>query len=222
MKNLKTFILALRLRLRNPDDQDKDTPLLSPLVEFGFSSTPIKRLEQNTSHRSSNKIMNLFDAACRSRFGTGRYTLRLFTIFHISDYELVEFAEIFCTVVGQGYIFNGVGFSHQMAGGNTDSADDISEKGWEKFEQHLYKHVPVDGTILKITTRLSELAERNRKQIEINQKLIKERLERQREYKRVAAEHHRMFSTLREEDVVVDDIIQAVLYELREMNSQSS
>lgn len=56
-------------------------PLTAPVSEIGFAITPSERLKQHAHHQSSNRIMNLFDALSRQRYGS-RFQMKSVIIYN--------------------------------------------------------------------------------------------------------------------------------------------
>lgn len=129
---VKSLGVLCRALLRRADEAtDQDVPLRGSLSEFGYTHDPETRLRNHADHIGSNFLMNLVDAICQVYLQD--FMLYQFVVYPIPDLDLVELAEIYFTRAGQGYLENGGGFSHALAGGSTNAKKNYDTEEWESF-----------------------------------------------------------------------------------------
>ncbi|KAL9116917.1 MAG: hypothetical protein Q9187_006555, partial [Circinaria calcarea] len=139
-------------------------PLANPLVEIGYAKHPVARLAQHKKHSSSNYIMNLVEAACRVRYGLS-YGMQQFIIYRIFAARQAAPAEILFTRLAQGYIEDGGGFSHALAGRSNHLALSISALDEQSYHEFVVDKTPIVATMER---EIKFVQERTRKR-----KLIK-------------------------------------------------
>ncbi|KAB2579653.1 LisH domain-containing protein [Lasiodiplodia theobromae] len=114
VQNLEEFCDALERRIQNIPQADRDKPLEAPLRYFGYGDA-FTRTKCHLTHKSSNYIMGLVDAVL---------------------------SEILFTAIGDGYIDDGGGFSHEPAGSNNWSGQKTTDRQWERAAKWTLKHTP--------------------------------------------------------------------------------
>ncbi|KAI9747334.1 MAG: hypothetical protein M1835_002145 [Candelina submexicana] len=87
----------------------------------------------------------------------GGYSIEQFVIFHIFSPHQAVIAEIMFTRLAQGYIKNGGGFSHYLAGRSNHSAQHISELDWAKFRKEVYEKTAIGDAIARESKRLDAI-----------------------------------------------------------------
>lgn len=132
---IKDFTHAMRLRIDAAFEAGKGhTPFTAPVVEIGFSVNPHQRLNDHRRHRSSNYLINLAEA-CMAYSFPKRFRLQqsfLCTCFRKPHPWL---GEIILTQLGQGYAYNGEGFSYRIAGSSTGEAyRELTQEEWVLLE----------------------------------------------------------------------------------------
>ncbi|KAF9633876.1 hypothetical protein BFW01_g4771 [Lasiodiplodia theobromae] len=113
-ENVEEFCAALERRIQDIPQADRDKPLEAPLRYFGYGNS-YTRVSHHLSHINSNYIMGLVDAAL---------------------------SEILFTAIGDGYIDDGGGFSHEPAGSNNWSGQKTTDRQWERAAKWTLKHTP--------------------------------------------------------------------------------
>ena len=111
-----------------------DDPMPHPLCEFGYTIDAKLRSDQHRRHNHSKWLMNLTEAICVRRFGRDKYRMKFYVVYCIPSPPLSPLAEAVITVIGQGYVANGGGFSFQSAGESTDFEIEVTD---EQALQHL-------------------------------------------------------------------------------------
>ncbi|KAI9878032.1 MAG: hypothetical protein M1830_002113 [Pleopsidium flavum] len=141
--NINEFCRNLETRMQNLHNTPLWTkPLTVPLVEYGYAGYPVQRLASHRAHQNSNYIMNLVDAICRVLFHD-RFHIEQYIIYHIFQPHQAVAAEVIFTRLGQGYIVDGGGFSHYLAGRSNQTALDIPATFWEKYLMDAVKNTPL-------------------------------------------------------------------------------
>ncbi|MCJ1394051.1 hypothetical protein MMC18_006929 [Xylographa bjoerkii] len=155
--NIAAFANNLEARLENlRDTQWWSTPLDTPLVEVGYAASPKERLEQHRDHRSSNYIMNLAEAICKVLYGN-KYRIMQFVIFHIFNKSQAAAAEVLFTRLAQGYIEDGGGFSHALAGRSNHSALSVRSLEWDRFLKEAVKNTGLIDRMDRETDKLIQV-----------------------------------------------------------------
>jgi hypothetical protein len=144
VKNVRTFLKSLRERLAAIPKAEWYKPLEHPLVEYGYADDSPTRLKQHARHSSSNYIMNLMEAvaywALRKKQIQTKYRMEQCVIYLIWQRPQAHLSEIIWTSLGEGYIYNGGGFSHYPAGRSNESIWIRSEKEMEDAYAYMRKH----------------------------------------------------------------------------------
>jgi hypothetical protein len=109
--NITAWLAATRARLNGCPAEE---PLARPLCEIGYARKLGEGLEQHSKHSSSNYVMNLTEAVCKTMFK--QYTMAQYVLFHLCNPVHAMIGEVICTRVSLGYISHGGGFSHHPAG----------------------------------------------------------------------------------------------------------
>jgi hypothetical protein len=118
--NITAWLAATRARLHGcPQDE----PLARPLCEVGYATKPVERLERHSKHQSSNYIMNLTEAICKTKFP--QYFIAQFVLFHMFHPVHAMVGEIICSRLSQCYTAHGGGFSHHAAGQSVAGASEM-------------------------------------------------------------------------------------------------
>lgn len=86
------------------------------------SAPPSTRKNEHARYKNSNFLVNLTEALSIKLLGHSTYNINLFVVYCIPFSMLSSLAEAFFTDVGQGYVANGGGFSHEPAGRSTAGA----------------------------------------------------------------------------------------------------
>lgn len=140
------FCDALEHRLDGMPEEQQGEPLTIPLVEIGYTARVEQRLQQHSSHQSSNYIMNLVEAISQHLYNSGDltrlYRMKQFVLYNIWESEQAALAEIFFTHVSHGYTDNGGGFSHYPAGLSNQSANSGNTAFWKSLEQKMLVNTP--------------------------------------------------------------------------------
>ena len=130
---IRVFRRALRARIRYDTTYEgfamKDR-MQAPLCEWGYTINHDRREKQHQTYSSSNWLMCMTEAFCRERWGD-KYRIKFFNVYNVPLLALASYAEAFITVIGQGYVVNGGGFSHHPAGrsvGGSMSDQDQNEE----------------------------------------------------------------------------------------------
>jgi hypothetical protein len=84
-----------------------DKPLSCPLVDTGYATYLMERLEQHGRNNNSNYLMNLTDSICKVKFQ--RFRIVQFVVFHIVHLTHAMYAEIIASRVGLAYTTVGGG-----------------------------------------------------------------------------------------------------------------
>ncbi|KAI4934887.1 hypothetical protein J4E85_002749 [Alternaria conjuncta] len=163
VRNIHTFLKALRTRLAAIPKVAWDKPLEHPLVEYGYAEDSPARLKQHAKHSSSNYIMNLMEAvACedhRLKQLNKVYRLEQCVIYLIWLRPQAHLSEIIWTSLGEGYIYNGGGFSHYPAGRSNTSIWNTSEKIMEDAHEYMRKNSPLLENLKIDTLRVKNLCD---------------------------------------------------------------
>jgi len=106
------WIAAARQRL---EGLSPDESLARPWAECGYATHPNERLDQHAKHTSSNYLMNLTDAICKTQF-QGKYIISQFVVHQIIHYTHAMYGEVLASRIGLVYTNQGGGFSHFQAG----------------------------------------------------------------------------------------------------------
>lgn len=99
----------------------------------------LKRLACHRAHRSSNFIMNLFEAVC-SYLYPGQLRLQQHTIFLIFQPIHNSLSEIVASRLSQGTIFNAGGFSFYPPGRSNATVDQYSLAAYQEWKEWAWYH----------------------------------------------------------------------------------
>lgn len=147
--HVEAFVAAVRLRIKT---LDPDKPLVRPLCEVGFATTPLERLEQHAKHQSSNYLMNLTDSTCRILYGQ-RFEIKQFVLFHMFEPVQAAIGEVLFSRISQCYTTYGGGFSHHAAGISTHNVWVLPTSYLQKKDEKVWG----DETYLAKITRERDL-----------------------------------------------------------------
>ena len=151
---VRYFVYQLQERMKG---QPVHAPLSVPVVEFGFSNNPRKRLRQHRHHESSNYLMNLAQAVFEMEFPD---TFRLQQRIVFACYRPIQtwMSEIIVTQLAQGYVEGGAGFSHEPAvRSNTSSNNIVPAKIWTMFEVQVYANGKFEKEVFENRQRLQAM-----------------------------------------------------------------
>jgi hypothetical protein len=84
------WIAAARQRL---EGLSPDQSPARPWAKCGYATHPNERLDQHAKHTSSNYLMNLTDAICKTQF-QGKYTISQFFVHQIIHYTHAMYGEV--------------------------------------------------------------------------------------------------------------------------------
>jgi hypothetical protein len=152
--NITVWLAATRARLNGcPADE----PLARPLCEVGYATKPGERLEQHSKHSSSNYIMNLTEAVCKTMFK--QYSMAQFVLFHLFHPVHAMIGEIICTRLSLGYISHGGGFSHHPAGESVAGASGMPVTYYRDRRNVVFSNPMYQDNMRKDTRAIREKTE---------------------------------------------------------------
>ncbi|MCJ1440846.1 MAG: hypothetical protein MMC23_001332 [Stictis urceolatum] len=103
--------------------------------------------------------MNLADAISHVIFGT-KFTLHQYIVLPLWNKDQPTIAEKAVTIMAQGYITMGGGFSHCMAGQHMGSSSPISDEDWDGWTEWAYNNSELNQRLDKVISDADELQER--------------------------------------------------------------
>ncbi|KAF2008637.1 hypothetical protein BU24DRAFT_468749 [Aaosphaeria arxii CBS 175.79] len=113
-------------------------------TEVGYTSQSEDRLKAHREYRSSNYMMNLFEAICHS-MGHVEFAIHNFVVYLIWQLEQAAVAEMVFTCLANATIQNGKGFSFYPSGLSVNSAYEISHSKWESLTAHMLDESPFEN-----------------------------------------------------------------------------
>ncbi|ORY12138.1 hypothetical protein BCR34DRAFT_600886 [Clohesyomyces aquaticus] len=121
-----------RVQSLNLSEEDMKKPFNPAMAEIGYTCNCEGRLREHRSHRCSNRLMNLFEAVCMVLFGN-RYRIRQFVIYLVWEPDQAAVAEMIFTILVNGFVGQGAGFTFCNPGISVASARKVSVKRWTEF-----------------------------------------------------------------------------------------
>ena len=132
---VRYFVSELQKRLFEETERaGEPTPLGAAVVEVGIARNPENRLSEHRRHVHSNYLLNLAEACFEHRF-PGMFKLQQLVVFTCWRPEQSWLSEMFITRLAQGYVENGGGFSHYLAGlSNGNAYTQLSVDLWDRLQ----------------------------------------------------------------------------------------
>lgn len=134
----------------------RHVPLTAPLAEYGFGTSPQRKLKDDREHRNSNFLINLAEASFQHLY-PGMFRLQQYILYLCFREAQCWLSEIFLTQLGQEYIHNGGGFSHNAAGRSYGgNYCNIPAGNWERYTEKAAD----EGLLEKISENTRDAVER--------------------------------------------------------------
>lgn len=124
------FISNLQKRINK---QGSVAQLQGGISEVGFSITPQNRIRDHKHHKSSNYLMNAFEACAQYCF-PGVYHMEGFIIARVTKPEMASISELALSRLACCYTDNGNGFSHTVAGISVYGVNHIISDVWTNLQ----------------------------------------------------------------------------------------
>lgn len=121
--------------------------------EVGYARDVRNRFKQHRSHRSSNLLMNLVEAALHRHFGD-QYSLCQFVVYQIWSPEQAAVAEIIFSRLFSAYTEGGRGFNTYPAGRSNASAFKVNHETWDELATRAIAQSPLQATYEHVGSKL--------------------------------------------------------------------
>lgn len=129
---VRNFVGQLRLRM---EGKPGHAPLSVPVVEVGYSTELMSRLQQHLEHESSNYLMNLSEALFEYEF-LGSFRLQQNVVYVCFRPIQTWLSEIIITQLAQEYIKGGGGFRYKTAGQLDECGyTSVADEDWDRYEK---------------------------------------------------------------------------------------
>ncbi|KAF2668122.1 hypothetical protein BT63DRAFT_481002 [Microthyrium microscopicum] len=188
VNKLRRFVEELKKLLKEIPEDEMDHPFPYPLRDVGFSNNCGRRYHEHITHRGSNFLLCLLDAAINTacapsppRHAGGQS--RFIMIFHIIGYVpsplAASLAEIAMTRLASSYIDSGIGLNTHPAG-RSNKLKDPSPVAWDDvwgrstnlnpiYKDNLHEQTEKEKKLLatKIAEAKEVAAEKDKRQMEL-------------------------------------------------------
>ncbi|KAK4500944.1 hypothetical protein PRZ48_006750 [Zasmidium cellare] len=135
-KNLRIFLENLELELDKLSGEDDNARVPFLLNDIGYTDDGIRRIEKDhTQHKSSNDLMNLWEAISVAFYKEKKYRMRGDVIHLCCKKGQAPYSEILFSILTQSYISTGKGFNGAPAGISQNSLGSYdSLKEWTRWK----------------------------------------------------------------------------------------